>query len=94
MITVGAVLDADLQGDFTDWLLSLTEIEPVFANAPAGLEVARRVARDGSAVTLFINHNREPVTFDLPAEMTDLLTGETRRAGTTIAGYGIQVFRL
>ena len=91
-LTVGAVLDADLQSDFTDWLLHLTAIEPVFANAPSGVEAAKRMAHDGRAVTVFINHNREPVTFDLPAESPDLLTGETCGAGMTIAGYGVRVF--
>ena len=65
-------------------------MEPVFANAPAGVEAAKRTAHDGRAVTLFINHNREPVTFDLPDESSDLLTGESCGAGMTIAGYGVR----
>ncbi len=93
VIAVGAVLDAELQSDFTDWLLALTGVEPVFAGLPAGVEAARRVAHDGSGVTLFINHNRESVTFDLPADSNDLLTGDVCGAATTIAGYGVRVFR-
>ena len=92
VIVVGAVLNAELQSDFTAWLLAQTEIKPVFANAPAGVEAARRVSRDGRAVTLFINHNREAVAFDLPNESPDLLTGETCDAGTTIPGYGVRLF--
>ena len=81
-----------MQSDFTEWLLGVTGVEPVLNHLPAGVEAARRTAQDGRAATLLINHNREAVTFDLPTESPDLLTGELCGAGTTLPGYGVRVF--
>ncbi|HLV80215.1 MAG TPA: beta-galactosidase, partial [Chthonomonadaceae bacterium] len=47
VLYVGAILNDALQDSLTDWILSQAQVAPLFAGAPAGVEVARRVAPDG-----------------------------------------------
>ncbi|HLK60277.1 MAG TPA: beta-galactosidase [Chthonomonadaceae bacterium] len=95
VITVGAVLDDTLQNALTGWLLERAQVEPVWRDAPAGVEVGRRIGPDGRSVLMFLNHTRQEVTLTLPAgggERRDLLTGEAFTAEFSLSGYGVRVF--
>lgn len=93
VVMLGAALNEALLDDFTGWLLERAGVAPVLPGAPAGVEVARRVAPDGSVVTLVINHNRQAATFPLSAPITDLLTGETFDTTLPLLPYGVCLFR-
>jgi beta-galactosidase GanA len=95
VVMVGGWLDAALLASLTEWLLQETGVTPVFAGAPEGVEVARRVDANGKAVTLVINHSRQETTLTLPGSgnsRTDLLTGEEFGETVTLPGYGVRVW--
>ena len=75
----------------TDWMLNLSAALPAFPPPPDGVEICQRGNGDRH-VWLLINHTNEPRTLELPAEMTDQLTG--RRAGPLIAMQSRQVMVL
>ena len=95
VITVGAILDDTLQNSLMDWLVEQAGVTSLAVDAPAGVEVARRVGEDGRAVFLVINHNRHPVQLDLssplPNPARDLLTGENLRDDLSLPAYGVSV---
>jgi beta-galactosidase len=95
VLMVGIWPDTTLLASLTEWLLHETGVEAVFAGAPEGVEVARRVGANGKAILLVINHNREAVTLRLPdagTSRTDLLTGEAFGESVTLPGYGVRVW--
>lgn len=96
VIYVGAVMNEELQEDWTRWLLREALGAWAPRTTPAGVEIARRVAEDGRAVTLMINHNRQAVSLSLDGAQPvgpwkDLLTGETLTGSVEIPGYGVRV---
>lgn len=95
VIMVGGWLDDTLLASLTGWLLQETGVNPVFAGAPEGVEVARRVDANGRAVTLVINHNRQETALNMSgsaASRKDLLTGEEFAESVNLPGYGVRVF--
>jgi beta-galactosidase len=99
VVTVGAVLNDELQADLMRWLVAQAQVMPVLAGTPHGVEAARRVAEDGRAVLFLINHNRQAATLPLPApplpaSVRDLLTGETFTDALPLPPYGVRLVAL
>ncbi len=75
-IYVGCMGGPALYHRLFDWLLPQVDVEPIMA-APAGVEVAERVADDGRRVIFVLNHTVQEYHLSLPEPLDDLLTGET-----------------
>jgi len=63
------------------------------AAPPPGVERTVRVAPDGTVFTFVLNHNDADATWTVPADATDLLTGDAVPAGRTLvlAPHGVRV---
>jgi beta-galactosidase len=92
VVTVGVQLEEGLQSSLTDFLLALSGASPTLPEAPEGVEMARRVAEDGRAVTILINHNRFEVPVPLSTASQDILTGEAFTDSVSLPPYGVRVF--
>jgi beta-galactosidase len=81
-----------------DWLQQLCSfrgIKPLIASAPEGVETTLRI-QEGHSYLFVLNHNADPVTFDLGAKSgTDLLTDRTLRGGLLeLAGHDLWILKL
>ncbi|MFI2435055.1 beta-galactosidase [Streptomyces sp. NPDC018693] len=61
---------------------------PVLDGLPAGVEAVRR-----GELLFLLNHNREPVTVDVPGAHRDLLTDTSVTDRLTLGRYGVAVLR-
>jgi beta-galactosidase GanA len=73
------------------WMLNDSGAQPDLFPVPAGVEVYRR-AGSGREVFIVENDGQEEKTVELPAAMTDALTGETVRT-MKLPVYGIAVLK-
>ncbi|GAB3399469.1 beta-galactosidase [Flindersiella endophytica] len=65
---------------------------PLGVEPPAGVEVSRRVAPDGTAVLYLLNHSGAEVEVPLPAgRHTDLLSNEEVESTTTLPVRGVRL---
>lgn len=79
--------DAFLRG-FLENLCKEKGIQPLL-DAPAGVEVARRV-KDGKEFLFVLNHNAEDAGVEIGSEgMKDLLTGKEMKDSITVPGRGV-----
>jgi len=60
-------------------------------DAPAGVEVTRRVGEDGRAYTFALNHGTGAARVALPAPMRDLLTGATHADALDLPARGVAI---
>jgi len=87
---VGAYLDETAQQAFVDRLLQTAGIKP-WIQAPAGIEVCRRVNVEGKDVFIVINHARVEQLVELPWPGDDVLSGLSALKKFKIAPYGVAV---
>jgi beta-galactosidase len=78
---IGGQFDEVVMKALAAWMVNDSRIEPLFKGVPYGVEVCRRVAKNGSSVYVLINHTQQPQTLPLPSPMYDVLHD---REGTTI----------
>ena len=90
-MTIGAWLNDELQSSLTEWLIGLAQVSPAPLKAPPGVEIARRFAADGRAVTFVLNHNRQEAQVPLPSPQKDVLSGETFSGSLPLPPYGVRV---
>ena len=86
---VGAVLDEKLMSSTAEWLAKNSGIAPVFGPVPDGIEVSRRV-KNGSAVFVLINFQKEKKNVPLPRAMRSLLD-QKEVTSVDLAQYGVAV---
>lgn len=99
VVTIGAVLNDELQTGLTDWLLAQTGVSPLLPDLPTGVEAARRVGKDGHGLLFLINHTRQEIPVNLPAGTLaagakDLLSGDAATGTVSLPAYGIRIFPL
>ncbi len=92
VLMIGAVLDSEAQSFLIERILREGGIEPIYTEGKTGVEVAKRVGKDGKTVTLVINHTREERSLDLK-ELAgqDLLSGKSLSGVISLLPYGVQV---
>ena len=71
---VGAWLPDDAMTALAKWMIATSGVKSAFTNVPAGVEVCRRVGKDGD-VFIVINHTKQPQKVALPYAMKDQLHG-------------------
>lgn len=81
----------DLADRLVDRLLLPSGIRPLL-EAPEGIEVTERNMPDGRRLLFVLNTTDETMDIDLPADSTDLLTGE--KPNGRIAGYDARILEL
>jgi beta-galactosidase len=96
VITVAAILDDAFQRRVTSWIIETSDVAPTVSSAPVGIEVARRVREDGSAVYIVVNHGKEEAALPLEgsglgATVTDVLTREGFTGSLPLGPYGVRV---
>jgi beta-galactosidase len=87
---VGAYLDDVAQQAFIDRVTKTLSLKPAM-QAPAGVEVSRRVSAEGEDVYIVINHTREEQPLDLPWPVHEHLTGTSLASVVTLAPYGVLI---
>ncbi|MBC7529302.1 MAG: beta-galactosidase [Chthonomonadaceae bacterium] len=92
VLMIGAVLDSKAQSFLIERILREGGIEPIYTEGKTGVEVAKRVGKDGKTVTLVINHTREERSLDLK-ELAgqDLLSGKSLSGVISLLPYGVRV---
>ena len=86
---LGAWLDEDGMRRATEWMLHESGTKPDLLNAPAGVEVYRRVGQ-GREVFILDNDAREEETVTLPGAMRDVLSGKMVES-VHLPVYGVAV---
>jgi beta-galactosidase len=71
---IGAVLDPSVMQSAASWMIDHAGVPRGSFPAPAGVEVCRRVGRDGHEVYILINHGKGAVEWDPREPMLDLLS--------------------
>jgi beta-galactosidase len=69
-------------------VLASAGVEPVLADVPEQVEVARR-----GDTLIIINHGEHAVRIPLPATYLDLLTGARHTESVTLARFGVAVLQ-
>ncbi len=87
---VGAYLDDAAQFALLKHIADTAEVFPVL-KTPPGVEAARRLTPDNKAITLLINHTRQPQAVTLPFTGKDHLSGQPVSDAITLAPYGVMV---
>jgi beta-galactosidase len=88
---VGAWLDPATLDHLTARLLKEGNVQPILANAPAGVEVCRR-SNGQKSVLILINHNTTEEHVSLPSPMHDLIGSQgSAENSVDMPGYGVAV---
>ncbi|HEV2472386.1 MAG TPA: beta-galactosidase trimerization domain-containing protein, partial [Chthonomonadales bacterium] len=93
VVMVGTVLDSALQDSLTTWLLAAARVQPELPDSPPGVEIARRVRSDGTAVHFYINHTAELKEAPLHDRAEDLLSGEHVQGSVILEPYAVKLFQ-
>jgi beta-galactosidase len=70
---VGGQFDESVMRSLSAWMLKISNVAPILANVPEGVEVCRRVGAEGKEIIILINHSAEAQTIELPSEMREIL---------------------
>jgi beta-galactosidase len=88
---MGAWLDEASMKRAVQWMLTDSGAKPDLFPVPAGVEIYRRVAGE-SEIFIVENDGQDEKTIQMPAAMTNLLTGETERT-VKLPLYGVAVLK-
>jgi beta-galactosidase len=88
---IGAELDAAAMKTAARWMTGEAGLQPVFPEAPAGVDVAVRTG-DGKRVVILTNYNPEEQSVALPGTMQDVIQGGTTTT-VRLPQYGVAVLR-
>jgi beta-galactosidase len=88
---VGAWLDNGGMRRAVQWMLSDSNAHPDLFPVPAAVEVYRRLGGDRE-IFIVENYGQDEKTIELPATMTNLLTGETVQT-VKLPLYGVAVLK-
>lgn len=99
VLYVGAWLEEALQKALINWLVSRTHLQASYGDVPEGVEVAKRMAPDGSRTLYFvINHTRRshalPTVAPLQPPLTDLISGARFEENIPLAPYEVRLFEV
>ncbi|WP_219835760.1 beta-galactosidase [Paenibacillus sp. R14(2021)] len=88
---VGCDLDADALARLAGIILEREGIAASLPKAYEGVEAIERIAEDGRAYLMLLNHNSEPVEVELNGVYTDALSGEAVEGELSLEPYAVHV---